>query len=389
MPSLRDKLRATAKPQSLPAENRKPAPQDCYVREMRFPLPEMRLTLPEGILPLMQGDESLPACVQPEQFLFLDTETTGLSRGAGTVAFLVGVGFVKGHALIVRQYLMRDYDEESFVLHHVLEHLQKNPVLVTFNGRAFDMPLLQSRFIMQRIRTDVSTLPHVDLLHTARRVWKLRLSSCRLSALEEHIYGEPRVDDLPGAEVPQRYFDYLKTHDFSLLEDILKHNAQDIVTLLRLLYTLSELHENPMSAEFVQDIFSLGRVYEKRGRIQTARACYRAADAGSMSALSRERLAYCLSREHEPQEAARIYEKMIQSRQGGAKPYIALCKILEHKLKDVRKAAEIARKGLLYLSDRPQASPQDAQAFDDLTRRYARLLQKLRAAAEATQDIDK
>lgn len=389
MPSLRDKLRATAKSPSTPVERKKPAPQDCYVREMHFPLPDMRLSLPDGILPLMQGDASLPDTIDPEHFLFLDTETTGLSRGAGTVAFLVGVGFVRGKEMIVRQYMMRDYDEESFVLRHVLDHFKSAKALVTFNGRAFDMPLLQSRFIMQRMRADLSDFPHVDLLHTARRVWKLRLSSCRLSTLEEHIYGEPRVDDLPGAEVPQRYFDYLKSHDFSLLEDVLKHNAQDIVTLLRLLYTLAQLHENPMSAEFVQDIFSLGRVYEKRGHMQTARACYRAADAGSMSALSRERLAYCLTRDHEPQEAARIYEKMIAAHQGGAKPYIALCKILEHKTKDIRKAADVARKGLLYLSDRPQADPGNALAFDDLTKRYARLLLKLRTAAEKQEDIDK
>ena len=389
MPSLRDKLRATAKSPNRPAERIKPAPQDCYVREMHFPLPDMRLSLPEGILPLMQGDSSLPCAVDPERFLFLDTETTGLSRGAGTVAFLVGVGYIRGREMIVRQYLMRDYDEEIFVLRHVLEHFERIQALVTFNGRAFDLPLLQSRLIMQRIRADVCSLPHVDLLHTARRVWKLRLSSCRLSALEEHIYGEPRMDDLPGAEVPQRYFDYLKSHNFSLLEDILKHNAQDIVTLLRLLYTLADLHENPMSAEFVQDIFSLGRVYEKRGRIQTARACYRAADAGSMSALSRERLAYCLNREHEPQEAARIYEKMIAAHQGGAKPYIALCKILEHKLKDIQKAADVARKGLMYLTDLPQNDPLQAQAFEDLTKRYARLLLKLRNAAEKQQVIDK
>lgn len=389
MPSLRDKLRATSKPLNRSAERIKPTPQDCYVREMRFPLLNMRLSLPEGILPLMQGDETLPKVIDPEQFLFLDTETTGLSRGAGTVAFLVGVGYIRGHELIVRQYLMRDYDEESFVLRRVLSHFEHAQALVTFNGRAFDIPLLQSRYIMQRMRADLSDFPHVDLLHTARRVWKLRLNSCRLSALEEHIYNEPRVDDLPGAEVPQRYFDYLKSHDFALLEDILKHNAQDIVTLARLLYTLSDLHENPMSAEHIQDIFSLGRVYEKRGRHQTARACYRASDAGSMSALSRERLAYCLNRDHEPQEAARIYEKMISSRQGGARPYIALCKILEHKLKDIKGAADIARRGLLYLSDRSLADPKEEAAFNDLTHRYARLMNKLRAQAESQENIDK
>lgn len=389
MPSLRDKLKAANALPKNPAELKKKAPLDCYVREMRFPLPDMRLSLPKGILPFMQGDPSLPQDVDPQRIVFFDTETTGLSRGAGTVAFLIGVGFIRGRELIVRQYLMRDYDEEIFVLRHTLSHFDEADVLVTFNGRAFDMPLFHSRLIMQRIRTDLTAFPHADLLHTARRVWKLRLSSCRLSALEEHIYGEPRTDDLPGAEVPQRYFDYLKTHDFSLLEDILKHNAQDVVTLLRLLYTLSDLHENPMSAEFLQDIFSLGRVYERRGRTQTATACYRAADAGSMSALSRERLAYCLNRGHEPEEAARIYEKMIAGRQGGAKPYIALCKILEHKLKDIPKAADTARRGLLYLSDREQLQPQDAAAFEDLTHRYARLLLKLRAVTESQEDIDK
>lgn len=389
MPSLRDKLRATSKSANRPAEKAKPAPQDCYVREMHFPLLNMRLSLTDGILPIMQGDMQLPSHIEPEQFLFLDTETTGLSRGAGTVAFLVGVGYICNHELVVRQYLMRDYDEEAFVLRHVLAHFEHDPVLVTFNGRTFDMPLLQSRCIMQRMRVDFSIYPHADLLHTARRVWKLRLNSCRLSMLEEHIFHEPRTDDLPGAEVPQRYFDYLKTHDFSLLEDILKHNAQDIVTLARLLYTLSDLHENPMSAEHIQDIFSLGRVYEKRGHHQTARACYRAADAGSMSALSRERLAYCLSRNQEPQEAARIYEKMIAARQGGAKPYISLSKILEHKLNDIKGAADIARKGLLYLSDRSLADPAEKAAFDDLTHRYARLLSKLRENAETQENIDK
>ena len=383
MPSLRDKLRSTGNGVKKPAESVKPAPQDCYVREMHFPLDHMRLSLPDGILSLMQGDASLPHSVSPEDFLFLDTETTGLSRGAGTVAFLVGLGFIRNKQLIVRQYLMRDYDEEIFVLRRVQDELSHAKVLVTYNGRAFDMPLLLNRFIMQRMRVNVDSLPHADLLHTARRVWKLRLSCCKLSALEEHIYHEPRIDDLPGAEVPQRYFDFLKTRNFTLLEDILKHNAQDIATLVRLLYTLAELHENPMSAEFLQDIFSLGRVYERRGRIQTACACYRAADGGSMSALSRERLAYCCNRDHEPLEAARIYEKMISAHQGGAKPYIALCKILEHKLKDIDRAADVARRALIYLSDRSLKDPSDEAAFVDLTHRYARLLSKLRAREES------
>lgn len=373
MPSLRDKLRATqGAPKRSPAPP-KAAPQDCYVLKSRFQLKNTFLA--DGVLPLMQGDVSLPTHVELFDFVFLDTETTGLSRGAGTVAFLVGVGEIKGNDLHVTQYLMRDYDEESFVLRHVMAHLQPGKILVTYNGRTFDIPLLASRFIMQRIRFDAEALPHVDLLHTARRVWKLRLQRCSLSALEEHIYNEPRVDDLPGAEVPQRYFDYLKSRDFSLLDDILRHNAQDIATLARLLFTLSELHMHPLSAEHVQDIYSLGRVYEKRGRNEDARICYRASDAGSMSALSRARLADNFRRCRDTEAAAAIYQKMISARQGGAAPYIALSKLQEHKLRDIPAALEAARRGLLLLSDRTLDARSELE-FNDLTHRYARLLEK-------------
>ena len=372
MLTLRDKLRATQQSKRPAAPVR--APQDCFVRSERFPLPG-GTHLSDGILPLMQGDPHLPQHPEVERLLFLDTETTGLSHGAGTVAFLVGVGEIKGNELIVTHYLMRDYDEEIFVLRRVAEHLQRCQVLVTYNGRSFDMPLLASRFVMQRMRVDVDEIPHADLLHTARRVWKLRLKKCNLAYLEELIFHEPREDDLPGAEVPQRYFDYLKSKDFSLLEDILRHNAQDIASLARLLFALAGLHEHPLSAEHLQDIYSLGRVYEKRGRNQAARMCYRAADAGSMSALSRERLADSLRREKRTEEAAAIYEKMIASRQGGAKPYIALCKLLEHRMKSPQAAADIARRGLICLSDLPMDARNQAD-FDDLTHRYARLLQK-------------
>lgn len=373
MLSLRDKLRATQTAPRRPAPVRAAA-QDCYVRETRFDLPE-GTRLPDGMLSLMQGDPAIPHHVNPERLLFLDTETTGLSHGAGTVAFLVGVGEIEDGELIVRQYLMRDYDEEPFVLRRVQQDLSACQALVTFNGRSFDMPLLQTRFVMQRMPFDSDRIPHADLLHTARRVWKLRLKRCNLGTLEELIFHEPREDDLPGAEVPQRYFDYLKQHDFALLEDILKHNAQDIASLARLLFRLCRLHENPLSAEHLQDIYSLGRVYEKRGRQETARMCYRAADAGSMSALSRERLADSLRREKRPRDAADIYEKMIASRQGGVKPYIALAKLLEHRLGNPEAAATVARRGLLYLSDLPEGSFQQSD-FEDLSRRYARLLQK-------------
>ena len=308
--------------------------------------------------------------------LFLDTETTGLSGGAGTVAFLVGLGRVEGDRFVVYQYMMSNYGAEALLLEKIAPMIREAQTLVTFNGRSFDVPLLRSRFTMCRMDDPTAGKPHLDLIHPARRVWKLRLGRCSLSALEDKIYHEPRVDDLSGAEVPQRYFDYLKSHDMSLLEDILRHNAQDIATLARLTYTLSGLHDNPLSAEHTQDIFSLGCVCERGGQLERARVCYRAADSGVMSALCRERLADTLRREHSDAEAAAIYEKMIAARQGGAQPYIALAKLLEHRLHDVNKAANIARRGLLYLTDRPSLSPREQAQLDDLTHRCARLLQK-------------
>lgn len=373
MRSLRDQLRSIQMQPRQSQPSPKQSPEDCLIRETVFPLTG-RLSLPAGIFPFMQLDDELPETPQPEELLFLDTETTGLSGGVGTVAFLVGIGEIRGHSLVVKQYLMRDYDEELFVLRHVQEHLLRCKLLITYNGKSFDMPLLVSRFVMHRLRMPEPA--HADLLHTARRVWKLRLGRCSLSSLEERIYHEPRCNDLPGSQVPQRYFDYLKSHDMSLLEDILRHNAQDIATLARLTYTLSELHENPLSAEHTQDIYSLGRVCDRSGNAERARICYRAADTGSTSAISRARLADNLRRGRSDREAAAIYEKMIAARQCGAQPYIALAKLLEHRLHDPEKAADVSRKGILYLTDQANLSPREQAQLQDLTRRYARLLQR-------------
>ena len=374
MPTLRDKLRSV---QSMPrcSTVSRPVPQDCYVRETFLALPE-RASIADGILSLMQGDLSIPHHTDPAEMLFLDTETTGLSHGAGTVAFLVGTGRIDGKGIRVHQYLMRDYDEETFVLKRVLSDLDKCSVLVTYNGRSFDMPLLQSRCIMNRISHDFSTIPHADILYTARRVFKLRLRDCRLSALEETVFHAPRADDLPGSEVPQRYFDYLQKHDFSLLEDILAHNAQDIASLARLTFLLAGLHSDPLTAEHLQDIYSLGRVFDRRGKAHEARVCYRAADAGSMSGLSRIRLAENLKKSGRAEDAVNVYIKMIRAHQGGAGPYIAMSKLLEHRLKNIPAAARTAMDGIRFVADMPDTDENRA-ALEDLKGRYARLFRKM------------
>ena len=370
MASLRDKLRATA-----PKADKliKPVAQDCYVKECRYPMNAFKLEeqLSGSLLSLMQGKEY--GDFSREDICFLDTETTGLSHGAGTVAFLVGVGFFEENAFVVRQYLMRDYDEEAFVLKRTAEDIQKCKVLCTFNGATFDIPLLDVRFTMQRMRDLLPARPHLDLLPTARRVWKLRLKKCNLGALEQAVLGMERVDDLPGAMVPERYFSFLKTKDFSLLEDILEHNEQDIVSLAHILHRLLTLHELPLSAPAAEDIFCLGRIYEKRGKMEGARMCYRAADKGAVSAMARARMAETFRREGDFEEAARVYERMIASRQGGTGPLIAMAKICEHRKRDILKAIEYTRKAIILAADNCRDDEMAA-----LQKRYQRLLCKAR-----------
>ncbi len=368
MASLRDKLRATAPVQ----KPQRAAASDCFLRETAYPLQQFLLPeeLPGNILSVMEGFD-IPD-MRREELLFLDTETTGLSGGAGTVAFLVGLGVFEGDAFIVRQYLMRDYDEEVFVMQAVAQHLQKCRALCTFNGRSFDMPLLQSRFTMQRMRMR-ELPPHIDLLHIARRVWKLRLKRCSLAYLEEAEFGMPRSDDLPGALVPQRYFDFLKTREFSLLEDVLRHNAQDIVSLAHVLHRLMALHEMPLMASAAEDVFSLGRVYERRGDDATARMCYRAADKGAVAVLAKGRLADNLRRARDYDGAAEVYQTMLNvDRPNSIAAHIALAKLYEHKLRDYSAAMEYTRRALILCAE------QEDERIAALQQRYKRLLIKTR-----------
>ena len=320
------------------------------------------------LLQKMAG-EALPD-VTPDGLLFLDTETTGLSGGAGTLAFLTGMGYFERGGFVVEQVLMRDYDEECFALSAVAKRLQKAALLVTFNGRTFDMPLLESRFTLQRMREDYVLPPHLDLLRVARATWRLRLKRCSLAALEEAVFHRPRGDDLPGALVPRNYFEFLKTRDFSLLEPILRHNAQDIRTLPLLLNELLQLYRNPLASPHPEDVYSIGRVMEKRGGFALAHRCYRAADQGTLSRLSRFTLADSYRRQKRYREAEGVYERMIASGQGGAPVLIRAAKLLEHHLGDPKRALYLTRRALL-LTD-----PADEKAMADAQKRAMRLTKK-------------
>lgn len=183
---------------------------------------------PELLDALSSGD--IAAC-GPEQWAFLDTETTGLAGGSGTFAFLVGVGRITTKGFEVRQFFLRSPAEEASAFHALSECLRDFKVLVTYNGRAYDVPLLETRYRLQRERTPFGRMAHLDLLYGARRLWKLRLERCKLTHLEERILGFERQGDVPGQLIPQLYFEFLHGSSASTLMPVLQHNALDVLTL--------------------------------------------------------------------------------------------------------------------------------------------------------------
>jgi uncharacterized protein YprB with RNaseH-like and TPR domain len=187
------------------------------------------IELPDTLLDALSENEI--SGIHPEKWAFLDTETTGLAGGSGTYAFLIGVGRITRQGFVVRQFFMREYAEERSQLAALEAHLTEFDVLITYNGKSFDQPLLETRYRMTRGKPPFGRMRHLDLLHGARRLWKLRLESCKLMQLEQQILGVDREGDLPGHLIPYVYFEYLREREANKLVPIFHHNAIDILTL--------------------------------------------------------------------------------------------------------------------------------------------------------------
>lgn len=185
--------------------------------------------LPHNLLDRL-GENEIPA-TRPDRWAFLDTETTGLLGSPDTYAFLIGVGRITEKGFVLRQFFMREYVEEGSVLASLDAHLREFDVLITYNGKTYDQPLLDHRYRLASRHSPLARLAHFDLLHGARRLWKLRLESCRLIDLEQRILGFHREGDLPGELIPHVYLEYLRSREAQQLLPIFHHNAIDILTL--------------------------------------------------------------------------------------------------------------------------------------------------------------
>ena len=278
---------------------------------------------------------------------------------------------------------MRDYPEETTLLQRVAKLLSSFPVLVTFNGKTFDVPLLKSRLLMNRLSTDCLTDLHADLLHPARRLWKLRLGRCTLQRLESAVLGTEREDDLPGEFVPQTYFRYLKNGDFAPLQGILDHNRQDIVSLAQLFFFLCKQYAQPESIEQTFDLFSLAKTLEKRGDSRKAVKCYRLCAQGAMRPEAFAALARREKSDGNAANAAKLYCAMIRRGEHPTEAYEALAKLYEHQLHAPEQALVYTRQALLLLSE---PTLDDGKAVQErrnaLQYRYARLRRKLADAME-------
>jgi uncharacterized protein YprB with RNaseH-like and TPR domain len=211
----------------------------------------------------------------PGEWLFLDTETTGLSGGSGTYPFLVGIAWWEGGGLDIEQLFMREYSEERSLLFALRERIAEHPVVVTFNGKSFDWPLLETRYRMARKISVPTPRAHLDFLHPARHLWRLRLGSVRLSELERQVLGWNRGADLLSGLIPQIYFDYLRGGPPERLVPVLNHNQLDLRGLAALSSRiLSLLSDAENLGQDGLELFGVSRICEKRGEDTRARSLY-------------------------------------------------------------------------------------------------------------------
>jgi hypothetical protein len=288
---------------------------------------------------------------RPSDALFLDTETTGLTGGSGTMPFLVGLGWFENQAFHLHQLLARDFSEEKALLAHLKQIAARKKFLVTFNGKAFDVNLLATRFILNRLEGDLSWLPHLDLLHPSRRLLGHRLENCRLATLEEQILGVIRDDDVPGSEIPRRYFDWLRQRNPYLLPGIFEHNRLDVISMATLTAHLVEI----VTAGTIErcahtdDYLAAASLCLDRAQKDTAMKIVDALPddlRAEVSPRSPGKLAELYKRTGNIDKAAQIWEKMCRQDPAGFYHVTELTKYLEHHRKDYNRAREIVEAAL-------------------------------------------
>ncbi len=290
--------------------------------EARYPLsapygsqkPGNLLDIPMQTIALITGDDAWLS-LNWQDVLFIDTETTGLEIAAGTVAFLIGAGFLDGDDFVVRQVFMRDFNEESALLADLHTLCQRFRAVATFNGKTFDIPLLENRFTLARLWPALFDGPHLDLLHPARRLWRRRLDNCKLATLEKEILGLQRTQaDIPGYFIPSLYRKYLVDGDARPMAGIFYHNELDIVSMAALAAALGQRVSGDHTPPHPVDLLSLGLWHIRLGNPAAAERALQKARSQSLPPdlqdLTTTKLAYLLKRQNRREEAEPLWQEL-------------------------------------------------------------------------------
>jgi uncharacterized protein len=314
------------------------------------------------------------------RLVYLDTETTGLAGGTGTYAFLVGLGYLDGDEFEVCQLFMRDLDEEPALLAAVESLLARFDGLVTYNGTGFDLPLLETRFVLGRRRWPADRF-HLDLLTSARRLWRERLSDCRLGTVEQHALGFERRDDLPGAMIPAVYFEYLRRKRPDALPRVFEHNRHDILSLAALTGWVADAATRAPGGDIEPDeLLGLGLLWEARDA-DRAEACLREALARGITGAGRARLlarlAWREKRRARWSEARALWDELARGqRVFDPRPWEEMAKIDEHRLRDWSGAQAVVQEALAR-AEAARASEALRTGLDHRLQRLERRLARL------------
>lgn len=283
--------------------------------------------------------------LDPADGLYLDTETTGLVAREGAFAFMIGLGFFDKDSFHLWQIFLREAAQEPAALHLLSQRVDQSTHIITFNGKNFDLPLLDVRLRVNRMDAQLSRAPHVDLLYPARRLWKYRLESCSLASLERAVLDFRRQGDIPGFEIPDLYLDYLRNRDARKLGLVFEHNAHDVVSMAVLLARVDGLLSgNPDRPLFPEEAYALGRIELSFGQKQSALAFMREAIPhlkppladSAMKAMSK-----LLKRQGHHEEAAVLWRRMIQGKGEDLFAFEQLAIHFEHRLRDFAAALDV------------------------------------------------
>jgi uncharacterized protein YprB with RNaseH-like and TPR domain len=355
-----------------------------HLTEYRHGIFPIRLESPLEVIAAWAQDARL-ASFDPASFIFLDTETSGLSGGTGTYAFMVGAGRFEtteqGERFHLRQFFMRDPAEEPAMLEALAEFLAPAQALVTYNGKAFDLPLLRTRYILHNIPLPFENYAQVDLLPLARRLWRDRLPSRTLKYIEENVMLAPRTsEEVPGYEIPWLYFDYLRSGEATPLKGVFYHNAMDILALAALLNHTAGLLSDPLNGQVEHglDLMAIAKLYEDLGRWDQAARIYERGLEMELDesdfAQAVQRLSILQKRRGDLDQAVRWWEQA--AAEGHVYAYVELAKYYEHRQKDYTEALRWSRAALAHVNEADFPPYARQYWLEELEHRASRLERK-------------